>query len=530
MFSLAHICFFLGFLALHCTDAAHIVGVPSIGLSHGRVLGKIGRELAKRGHKFTLLVPSDLENDLESSSTQGFQVRSFESNFTKAALETQMLEQSVGKMDVKKNLELWIGTCEDMLNSDVYSSSLNDIDFMLCDIGVLCCPILADKLRVQRVDISPTGFGDPFLSFIHNFPNPAAYIPQMSYWLPNKLSFFGRVQNTLIYSFGYLLYIFYLIPSYEEVWQIHVTESKFQSLDELFKSTGLLLITTDFILTKPRPVAAHVKVIGAIMPEPAKTQIAPSFQELISSSHHSDVVLVSFGTVISNFSSNFIEILSDALGKLPALVIWKHKGFMPSNVRENVKIFSWIPQNDLLSHPRTKLFITHGGLNSIQEAIFHGVPMVVVPIFGDQFDNAANVQHAGFGEKIDLKSLTKEELVDVATKVLNQKSYFKTVKMSSDRIMYPGKFFKLGGKKFVQPLTRTPTEQAADWVEYGLYNNAALHLRGEADNLCFGQLYLIDVLVFLLVMLYLVLKVLYLVVKFFVNNLNQLRKVKSKTE
>ncbi|XP_031574553.1 UDP-glucuronosyltransferase 2C1-like [Actinia tenebrosa] len=517
MFCFAQICSYLAVFALDCALAAHIIGVPSIGLSHGRVLGKIGRELARRGHKYTLLVPSDLEKDLQASSTtQGFQVRSFKSNFTKGSLEALMLNQSVGNIDVKKNLELWVGTCEDMVKSDLYSKSLDDIDLMFCDIGALCCPILADKLGIQRVDISPTGFSDPFLSIIHNFPNPVAYIPQMSYWLPSRLSFFGRVQNTLMYGFGYTLYRFYLIPSYAEVWQKYIPNSKFLNLDELFKSTGLLLIPTDFILTKPRPVAAHVKVIGAILPEPAKP-LTPSFQELISSSHHNDVVVVSFGTVISNFSSSFVEILADALCKLPALVIWKHKGSVPSNLGENVKIFSWIPQNDLLGHPRTKLFITHGGLNSVYEATFHGVPMVVIPFFADQFDNAANVRQAGFGETIDLKILTAERIIETATKVLNQESYIENAVRFSNRMIYPAKVSKSGGKTYVQPLTRTPTEQAADWVEYGLYNNAALHLRGEEDNLSFAQLYLLDVLVFLLIMLFLILKVMYMVVKFVVN-------------
>lgn len=517
MFCFAQICFYLALFVSGCVHSAHIIGVPSLGMSHGRVLGKIGRELAKRGHRYTLLVPSDLEKDFESSSTTpGYQVRSFESNFTKAFLEAQMLNQSVGNIEVKKNLEFWVETCEDMLKSDLYSKSLSDLNFMLCDIGMLCCPILADKLGIQRVDISPTGFGDPFLSIMHNFPNPVAYIPQMSYWLPSRLSFFGRVQNTLMYSFGYMLCKIYLIPSYEELWLKHVPKSTFQNFDELVKSTGLLLIPTDFILSKPRPVAAHVKVIGAILPEPAKP-LTPSLQEIVSTSHYNDVVVVSFGTVISNFSSNFVEILARALKKLPALVIWKHKASVPSNIGENVKILPWIPQNDLLGDPRTKLFITHGGLNGIYEATFHGVPMVVIPLFGDQFDNAANVKHAGFAETIDLKSLTTEQIYVTAIKVLSQPSYSKNAKRFSNRMIYPGKVSSSGSKKIVQPLTRTPTEQAADWVEYGLYNNAALHLRGEVDNLSFAQLYLLDVLFFLLIMMYLVLKMMYLVVKFVVN-------------
>ena len=49
----------------------------------------------------------------------------------------------------------------------------------------------------------------------------------------------------------------------------------------------------------------------------------------------------------------------------------------------------WVPSlNDLLGHPATKAFLNHGGLHSFYEAIYHGVPMVVMPIGADQPDNA----------------------------------------------------------------------------------------------------------------------------------------------
>ena len=48
----------------------------------------------------------------------------------------------------------------------------------------------------------------------------------------------------------------------------------------------------------------------------------------------------------------------------------------------------WLPQNDLLGHPVTHAFFTHGGIHSMYEAIYHAVPMVVMPLGADQPDNA----------------------------------------------------------------------------------------------------------------------------------------------
>jgi len=55
---------------------------------------------------------------------------------------------------------------------------------------------------------------------------------------------------------------------------------------------------------------------------------------------------------------------------------------------EDLHVVPWLPQNDLLGHPATRAFLTHGGIHSLYEAVYHAVPMVVVPIGADQPDNA----------------------------------------------------------------------------------------------------------------------------------------------
>jgi UDP-glucoronosyl and UDP-glucosyl transferase len=54
----------------------------------------------------------------------------------------------------------------------------------------------------------------------------------------------------------------------------------------------------------------------------------------------------------------------------------------------NILMRPWIPQQDLLGHPAVKVFMTHGGIHSMYEALFHGQPMVLMPLGIDQFDNA----------------------------------------------------------------------------------------------------------------------------------------------
>ncbi len=57
-----------------------------------------------------------------------------------------------------------------------------------------------------------------------------------------------------------------------------------------------------------------------------------------------------------------------------------------------------------------KLFISHGGLGGLAEGVYHGVPMVIMPAFGDQHSNAARATRQGYGIQVDWVGLTEEKL------------------------------------------------------------------------------------------------------------------------
>ena len=79
----------------------------------------------------------------------------------------------------------------------------------------------------------------------------------------------------------------------------------------------------------------------------------------------------------------------------------------------------FVPQTAVLKI--VDLAIIHGGNNSLCESFYYGKPTIVMPLFGDQPDNAQRVQEKGFGIRLSPFTCTKEELLNSIEKLLNDK-------------------------------------------------------------------------------------------------------------
>ena len=68
--------------------------------------------------------------------------------------------------------------------------------------------------------------------------------------------------------------------------------------------------------------------------------------------------------------------------------------------------------------PLVDLFITHGGNNSIAESFYFGKPMIILPLYGDQYDNAQRIQDKGFGIRLNPFKCTSKDLLDAIDKLI----------------------------------------------------------------------------------------------------------------
>ena len=192
-------------------------------------------------------------------------------------------------------------------------------------------------------------------------------------------------------------------------------------------------------------------------------------------------MFMSFGTLTKRFDRRRTEIFAAAFARLPQHIVWRYHGDVANlTLPANVRLERWLPQVSLLAHPQTRLFVSHCGLNGLFEAAHYGVPILAVPLSGDQFNNAAKMsKHLRIGRTVDIESMTIESLYDDLTELLVDESYRVNA-------------LSVGRRLVDQPLT--PVDKIRFWVDYVIHNRGAVHLCSDAAKLPWYQYILLDVI------------------------------------
>ena len=75
----------------------------------------------------------------------------------------------------------------------------------------------------------------------------------------------------------------------------------------------------------------------------------------------------------------------------------------------------------LTEHPKVELFISHCGNLGLTEAVDAGVPVICIPMYGDQHRNANSAKNAGFSIFLNYKSITEEQIRFAINEILTNK-------------------------------------------------------------------------------------------------------------
>lgn len=133
------------------------------------------------------------------------------------------------------------------------------------------------------------------------------------------------------------------------------------------------------------------------------------------------VVLVAFGTMFSDQLEIYRACLEGLGDGSCHLVMAVGRQVDPAVFGETppfVEIHQTVPQLAVLRHARA--FVTHGGMGSVIEALWFGVPMVVVPQAADHFGNAARVEQLGVGQRVSTERATADALKRAVKRVRSE--------------------------------------------------------------------------------------------------------------
>jgi UDP:flavonoid glycosyltransferase YjiC (YdhE family) len=144
--------------------------------------------------------------------------------------------------------------------------------------------------------------------------------------------------------------------------------------------------------------------------------------------HTHPLIYCSLGSQSQNCvgAQRFFQVMIDAMSGLPHLQMILATGthFNKDDFRgipPNVLMLNYAPQLRILE--RADVVITHGGLNTIREALVFGVPLIVFPSFGEQPMNAGRVVHHGLGVWGNLQSVTVEQARSFIERVVETESF-----------------------------------------------------------------------------------------------------------
>ncbi|KAI8515626.1 UDP-glucuronosyltransferase 2A1 [Branchiostoma belcheri] len=457
-------------------------------------VAKIAEVLASRGHVVTVLAHASQKSDL-MRKWPTLRYETFgdpkKPPSVKEFLETLPQKMAFSSSDVSGFLA-YLSTStfalldftEETLSDTQLLRKLKDshYDVVLTYAGPSCGSLVAQYLDLPLVctmrsfpmgqDIRATGC-----------PNPLAYVPTVSSGLSDRMTFLQRVKNVLVYfAFSTMSQLFFE-KSYDDIAKRTIGDNF--TISSALARTDVWLYQSDLMFDFPKPMMPNMVSIAGHVAQDVNP-LSEDLEKFVQSSGDDGVVLVTFGSMVATMPAEIADMLAAAFARLPQKVVWRYTGTPPPSLGTNTRTMEWVPQNDLLAHPKTKAFVSHCGYNGVAEAMYHGVPLVGMPLFSDQHDNIARMVARGMAVSLDIHTVTSEEVYQAITAVISNPVYRENAKKVSSHLRD-------------QP--QSPMERAVWWIEHVIQHGGLPHLRSRAAELPFYQYYLLDVIALIVAVL-----------------------------
>ena len=450
-------------------------------------MANLAKALVSAGNDVTYVLPSTMAKAYgEDLQENGVNVFTYKTD-AQFIFHNQTFILDVVKGCIEKDMEKSLSVYKELCDSDYQCmrSMFNDHDFMSF-VNESGFDMLI--LNMLKTLISPTilayKFSIPFI-IVNTIHNPwGLRVPALPSFVPHApmcndctehMTLLQRLKNAYIH-FSMSTQNQLGIETFQVQWREQFPDSPIPTMNEVLSSAQLVILNGDLLMGYPEPTMPNVILAGGLSAKPAKP-LTREFQSMMEASEQ-DFVLVSFGTVYHP-PDEYINKLCDAFRKLPYTFLMKYKGNM-STFPKNVQTYNWFPQNDLLAQAKVKLFINHCGNNGQMEALYHGVPMVCIPLIHDQYFNSLRMEYRGYGKQVDLYVDAVDTMISSINDVLTNNTYNSNIQRASQ--IYHDR-----------PLTAC--QNAVYWIEH-VIKFGGKHLRSYGQDMPLYQFWMLDILLF----------------------------------
>ncbi|KAK4878164.1 hypothetical protein RN001_010670 [Aquatica leii] len=489
--------------SIHCANILGVFYIPLI--SHQAVFQPVWKELSLRGHNVTVLTPNPLKDPTLTNLTE------IDLSFSYDTIRKANLQHSIHKdrsmTDVVHGIfEIFTSIVEVELMHDSVQSLLHDenqkFDLVIVEFLVPTFAALSVKYNCPFIGMASSNV----LTYGHDvLGNPLNPIlnPDMLLSFIRPMSFYDRLYSVYFSVWIRYLYYYHMLPKHDKIARQYITNNM-PYLGEIEKNISLLFLNVNPIVHTVKPNVPAVIELRQMHLQ-AQKELPNDLKEYLDNENEG-VVYFSLGSNIrsANLSLELRQKIIQALSELPYKVLWKWEEDKLPNKPENVITRKWFPQQDVLRHPNIKVFVTQGGLQSMEESISYGVPLVVLPFISDQPSNGRKMVDLGVAEVIDTETLTVQILRTTIIEVASNPKYRNRVKEIAT---------------LLSDLPLSGLEKVIWWIEYVLRHKGAKHLKSPAVDLPLYQYYLLDVFGFVFLVLLIGLIMIYKIIKFLIVNI-----------
>lgn len=163
----------------------------------------------------------------------------------------------------------------------------------------------------------------------------------------------------------------------------------------------------------------------------------------IENPNNKKIIYISLGTVANqnlNFYKNCLEAFGNRDDLLNIMCIGNNINISQlGHIPKNFKVYNYVPQLEVLK--QTDVFITHGGMNSVNEGLYYSIPLIVAPQYGDQILIGKRVEALNLGINLST-DISVQALSSALDNILKYSSYKKNAKKMSKSLKDSGGYKK----------------------------------------------------------------------------------------